>query len=124
MVRLFAKVAGAVLVLFGLVGLVVGESYLFGILNVDLFEDLLHLFTGALLLYGGFGGRGAAFARDVVGVLSLTYLLYGSVGLVYSPLVGFLPNPLTLADNLFHLFLGAAGVGSVALSWGRGPQKV
>lgn len=115
MSKLYAKVAGAVLVLIGVVGLLAGEGYLFGVLNIDLFEDLFHLTTGTLLLYAGFGG-GARLARDMVGILSLTYLLYGAVGFVYSPLLGLLPDPLTLLDNVFHLAVGAVGVASVALS--------
>ena len=116
MISLFAKISGVLLVLLGLVGLLVGEGYLFGVFNVDLFEDVLHLLTGAGFLYAGFGGRDAAFSRTAVGILSLSYLLYAVVGLLYSPLLGFLPDALTLVDNLFHLFIGAVGLAIVEFS--------
>lgn len=110
MVGLFAKISGVLLVLLGLVGLLVGEGYLFGVFNVDLFEDVLHLLTGAMFLYAGFGGRDSSFVNTMVGILSLGYLLYALVGLLYSPLLGFLPDALTLVDNLFHLSIGVAGL--------------
>ena len=121
MVKLYARVAGAVLALLGLVGLLAGGGYLFGIFNIDLFEDILHLVTGAVLLYAGFM-RDARFARDVVGVLSLTYLLYGVVGLIYPRIFGVLPDALTPLDNLFHLAVGVAGVVVIELSR-RGAEK-
>lgn len=109
--------------MLGLVGLLAGEGYLFGIFNVDLFEDVLHLGTGLALLYAGFGSSGEPFTRTAVLVLSLAYLLYALVGLIYSPLLGFLPDALTLVDNLFHLALGIAGVAIVELSRRTGSVK-
>ena len=116
MISLYAKVLGVLLVLLGLVGLLVGEGYLFGVFNVDLFEDVLHLLTGTVFLYAGFGGRDSSFVNKTVGILSISYLLYALVGLLYSPLLGFLPDALTLVDNLFHLSIGAAGLVLVEFS--------
>ena len=56
MLRLYAQILGVVLLLVGVVGLLVGERVLFGILNADILEDIVHLITGGLLAYVGFGG--------------------------------------------------------------------
>ena len=39
MVRLYAKVVGVTVILIGVVGLLLGDKSLFGVLNIDLAED-------------------------------------------------------------------------------------
>ena len=47
--RTYAQILGVVLLVIGVVGLVVGNQTLLGILNTDIFEDIVHLITGGLL---------------------------------------------------------------------------
>ena len=82
MVRRYAQILGLVLILVGLLGLLLGERVWFGVLNVDLFEDIVHLITGGLLAFVGFSERGGAYARSVVGGLGVIYLLVGLLGFV------------------------------------------
>jgi hypothetical protein len=67
--RIYAQIIGVVLVLVGVVGLVLGNMVWLGILNVDIVEDIVHLITGGLLAYVGFGRTDLALTRTVVGVL-------------------------------------------------------
>lgn len=46
MVRQYAKYMGIAIVLIGVVGLLLGEQSLLGVLNIDLGEDIVHLATG------------------------------------------------------------------------------
>jgi hypothetical protein len=118
MVRLYAQILGVVLLLVGVVGLLVGERLLLGILNADILEDIVHLITGGLLAYVGFGRTDPGLARNVVLVLGVIYLVVGLLGFVVPTLFGLLPDGYTIFDNLLHLALGVASI-AVAL-FGRG----
>ena len=91
-----------------------GERLLLGILNIDFLEDAVHVLTGGLLAYVGFGRTDLAFARNVVLGLGVIYLLVGLFGFVAPTLFGLLPDGYTVFDNLLHLALGALSI-AVAL---------
>lgn len=114
MVRVYAQVVGVVLILLGVLGLLLGDRLLLGILNIDVAEDLVHLITGGLLAYVGFAQRDAGVVRSVVGVLGVIYLFVGVIGFVVPTLFGLLPSGYTVIDNLIHL---AVGVLSIAVAW-------
>lgn len=108
--RLYAKVVGVVIVLIGIGGVVLGEQSLFGVLNIDIAEDLIHLVTGGLMAAVGFRGSDSA-VRTVVGGLGVVYLLVGVLGLFVPDLFGLLPHEYeTVLDNLIHLTLGVLGI--------------
>ncbi len=112
--RIYAQIIGVVLLLVGLVGFVLGNVVWLGILNVDIFEDIVHLITGGLLAYVGFGRVDQALTRTVVGVLGVIYLVVGVLGFVVPMMFGLIPHGYTVFDNLLHL---ALGIVSIALAW-------
>ena len=108
--RTYAKVAGVVIVLIGVGGLVLGEKSLFGVLNIDIAEDIVHLVTGGLMAAVGFRGSDSA-VRSVVGGLGIVYLLVGVLGIFVPDMFGLLPHEYeTVLDNLIHLTLGVLGI--------------
>ena len=109
MARTYATVLGAVLLLLGLVGLLLVDGLLLGLVNVDLLEDVIHLASGALLLYAG-TQRNVGLARGVVLAVSLIYLLVGALGFVVPYLFALLPHGYSLVDDLVHLILGILGL--------------
>lgn len=117
-IRQYAQVLGIVLILVGVLGLVLGDGLLLGILNIDIVEDIVHLLTGGILAYVGFGRVDAGAARSVVLTLGVVYLLVGILGFVVPMLFGLVPTGYTIFDNLLHLALGVLSL-VVALS-GRG----
>ncbi len=118
--RIYAQIIGVVLLLVGVVGLVLGDQVWLGILNVDIVEDIVHLITGGLLAYVGFGRTDEGLTRTVVGVLGIIYLMVGVVGFVMPMLFGLIPHSYTVFDNLLHL---ALGVLSIALAWFVGGER-
>ena len=102
-------------ILIGVVGLLAGEEPLLGLVNIDIVEDIIHLLTGGLLAYVGFGQRDEGLARSVVGGLGVVYLLVGVLGFVIPMLLGLVPHGYSIVDNIIHLALGAAGI-AVAFS--------
>jgi hypothetical protein len=118
--RIYAQVLGVVLLLVGVVGLVLGEQVWLGILNVDILEDIVHLITGGLLAYVGFGRTDLGLTRTVVGVLGIIYLVVGVLGFVTPVLFGLIPHGYTVFDNLLHL---ALGILSIAVAWFVGGEE-
>jgi hypothetical protein len=118
--RIYAQIIGVVLIVVGLVGLVLGDQVWLGILNVDILEDGVHLITGGLLAYVGFGRVDQALTRTVVGVLGVIYLVVGVLGFVVPMMFGLIPHGYTLFDNLLHL---ALGIVSIALAWFIGGER-
>jgi len=118
--RTYAQILGVVLLVIGVVGLVLGNQTLLGILNTDIFEDIVHLITGGLLAYVGFGRVDQALIRTVVGVLGIIYLVVGVLGFVVPMIFGLIPHGYTLFDNLLHL---ALGIVSIALAWFVGGER-
>ena len=110
MIRQYAQVIGIVVILLGLVGLLLGDQLLAGLLNIDIAEDLVHLASGALLLYAGFAARDAGLVRNIVGAVGVVYLLVGVLGFIIPDLFGLLPHEYTVFDNLLHLVLGILGI--------------
>jgi hypothetical protein len=118
----FAQILGVVLILVGLVGLVLGNRVWLGILNVDIVEDIVHLGTGALLAYVGFGRTDLPAARSVVLALGVIYLVVGILGFVVPMMFGLIPHGYTIFDDLLHLALGGLSL-AVALSAPRGSRQ-
>lgn len=124
MVRQIAGIFGLIIFLLGVAGLVLGDGPLLGLFNIELVEDIVHLVTGAILLYVGFGQRDEGLARTVVGALGVVYLLVGIIGFVVPTLFGLLPLGYHLADNLLHLVLGVIFLAVAYLYQGQGRETV
>jgi hypothetical protein len=86
-----------------------------------LFEDIVHLVTGGLLAYLGFGRTDLTLTRTVVGVLGIIYLVVGVLGFVVPMVFGLIPHGYTVFDNLLHLVLGIL---SIAVAWFVGGERV
>ena len=123
MARTYAGVVGIVVILIGVVGLIAGEQPLLGLVNIDIVEDIIHLLTGGLLAYVGFGQRDEGLARGVVGGLGAVYLLVGVLGFVLPMLLGLLPHGYSIVDNIIHLTLGVAGIAVAFSSRGGSPAR-
>jgi hypothetical protein len=108
--RVYATVTGASVVLIGIVGLVLGDQSLFGVLNIDLAEDAIHLLSGGALLAAGLLAQ-ERVVRSVVGVIGVVYLAVGLLAFATPRMFGLIPHGYeTVLDNLIHLTLGVLGI--------------
>ena len=114
MVREYGKVVGVTVVVIGVVGLLLGQKSLFGALNIDIAEDVIHLVTGGLLAYVGFAKRDSGVARAVVGGIGVVYLLVGAISFAEPNPLGLFPSEYSVLDNLIHLTLGIL---AIAVAW-------
>ena len=108
--RIYARIIGVVLLAVGVIGLVLGNRVWLGLLNVDILEDVVHLITGGLLAYVGFGRMDVGLVRAVVGVLGIIYLAVGVLGFIVPSMFGLIPHGYTVFDNLLHLALGIISI--------------
>jgi len=113
-VREYGKIVGVSVVLIGIVGLLLGQKSLFGALNIDIAEDVIHLVTGGLLAYVGFAKRDSGLARAVVGGIGVVYLLVGAISFAEPNPLGLFPSEYSVLDNLIHLTLGVL---AIAVAW-------
>jgi len=113
-VRDYGKVVGATVVLIGVVGLLLGQRSLFGALNIDIAEDIIHLLTGGLLAFVGFAGRDNGLGRAVVGGIGVVYLLVGAISFAEPNPLGLFPSEYSVLDNLIHVTLGIL---AIAVAW-------
>ena len=108
--RVYATVTGASVVLLGIVGLLLGDKSLFGVLNIDLAEDAIHLLSGGALLAAGLLAQ-ERVVRLVVGVVGVAYLAVGLLAFAAPRMFGLIPHGYeTVLDNLIHLTLGLLGI--------------
>lgn len=114
MVREYGKVVGVTVVLIGIVGLLLGQRSLFGALNIDIAEDLIHLATGGLLAYVGFAKGDSDLARTVVGGIGVVYVLVGAISFAEPNPLGLFPSEYSGLDNVIHLTLGVL---AIAVAW-------
>ena len=121
--RQIAGVFGVIILVVGVLGMVLGEGPFLG-LNIELPEDLIHIVTGGLLAYVGFGQNDERLARNVVGALGVVYLLVGVLGFVIPNLFGLLPRGYSIADNALHLALGVIFLGAAYFLRGEGRETV
>lgn len=122
--QLFAYLAGAVLVVVGLVGFAADSSFatgsgvdgdkLLGIFEVNGIHNLVHIATGLVLLAVA---PKPAIARYGVLAFGAVYALVTVIGLIDGEdVLGLLPvNP---ADNVLHIALTAAALLAGAISSG------
>ena len=114
MVREYGKVVGVTVIVIGVVGLLLGQKSLFGALNIDFAEDVIHLVTGGLLAYVGFAKRDSGVARTVVGAIGVVFLLVGAISFAEPNPLGLFPSEYSVLDNLIHLTLGIL---AIAVAW-------
>jgi hypothetical protein len=108
--RVYATVTGASVVLIGIIGLLLGDQSLFGVLNIDLAEDAIHLVSGGALLAAGLRAQ-ERVVRSVVGVIGVVYLAVGLLAFATPRMFGLIPHGYeTVLDNLIHLTLGVLGI--------------
>ncbi len=107
--RKYAQYLGIVLLLLAFIGFILGDNPLLGVLNIDIQEDIIHLLSGAILLYVGFN-KSEPTAANVAGALGLIYLIIGFTGFVTPDLIGILQHEYSLLDNLIHISIGIMSV--------------
>jgi hypothetical protein len=116
--RLYAAVAGALLLLLGIAGFFYSASFgapgsveeALGVLRVNAWINLLHILTGALgLLMVGFASRRYALA---VGGLYTVLAIWGFALDAGDAILGFLPA--SGGDDTLHLVVGLLGLAAAA----------
>lgn len=99
--KIILYVLGAVLVLVGLLGFV--NDPVFGIFEVDIFHNTIHLLTGAMLLIAG--ARGGSTGALLVKITAVFYALVAIIGFASSgdTILNLFEN--NFSDDILHVIL-------------------
>lgn len=119
LVQLFAVVV-AVLAVVGL--LTVGRQ-LFGVMNVDIFLDILRVGLALYLIYAGFyAARNEHTIHNALWTVAVAFLGLSLLGMLDAQLWGLLPAGLSGFDIAFHLTGGLLGlIAAAAMKENRMP---
>ncbi len=111
MITRWARIFGYMFLLIGILGFIPGitsNGFLFGIFHVNALHNLIHLFTGGLLLWACRKSECAVLRSFQV--LVAAYGVITLLGLVYYNQLWLGPIALNFADTLLHLAFTAAAV--------------
>ena len=115
--RWYAILVGVVLVVVGLLGFIsnpiVGEPQGNPLFVTGLVHNLVHIVTGALALYIGYGLSGLSRANALIG-FGVLYAVILVLTLVSPNLFGILNYGVNTMDHVLHAVLA---VGSLAIGW-------
>lgn len=125
----FAIVVGIVLIVVGLIGFInnpiVGAPSNNPLFVSGAVHNLVHIVTGALALYIGYGLTGINRANGLIG-LGVAYALVLVATLISPDMFGLLQYPVNTPDHVLHVILAVAmiGVGWMARSETRDSRPV
>lgn len=111
MLRLAAKIFGAVFLLIGVLGffpVFTPDGNLLGIFHVNTLHNLVHLASGVVALIAGFSS--ARYAKMYFQVFGVVYALVAVLGFVYgdNSILGLVAS--NVADTLLHVVIAAAAL--------------
>jgi hypothetical protein len=130
--RIYAGVAGATLDIAGIIGFFYSADFgspgevagVFGVLDANAWQNVLHILTGALGLLAF--GAGAQAARRYALAVGAVYIVIGIWGLPAGSgdsILGILP--VNTGADVFHLLIGAGGLSTflvAGVATPEGPQ--
>lgn len=115
--KLYAKAAGVVLLLIGVIGPL--QPHLLG-MDLSKRHSAVHVLTGALLAWAGFTGAAESLTKNIVLVFGAIYTILGVWGFFTPMIVGDLRIFHTdVITNCIHLVVGLAGM-AAAMMGGAG----
>lgn len=111
MTQLVAKILGVVLILVGVLGFVpvlTTDGQLLGIFHVNTLHNIIHLASGAAVLYAGMNSE--KLSRMYFKVFGIVYALVTVLGFVYGDksILGLVAN--NMADTFLHLAIAAVSL--------------
>lgn len=111
--KLYGKVVGVVLILVGAVGFVMPD--LMG-MDLNTKHSVVHLVTGALLAFLGFGGADEGLTKTIVLVFGVVYTALGVIGFFMNPVLPMLAIYSSGAlVNVIHLAVGLLGLAAAMM---------
>ncbi|WP_317229703.1 hypothetical protein [Clavibacter sp. MX14-G9D] len=98
----------------GFVGLFIEGSHLLGILNVDLFVDVLYLLSAGVLLFAGTRQLRPLPIRATLAAFGGLFTLMGVLSIVDNELGGLTPTGFTIVDDFLFFGIGLSGLALAA----------
>lgn len=94
----------------GFVGLFIEGSHLLGVLNVDIFVDVLYLLSAVVLLFAGTRQLGPGAIRATLAAFGGLFTLLGVLSILDNELGGLTPTGFTVVDDFLFFGIGLSGL--------------
>lgn len=112
MAKQYSKIVGVALIAVGLLGVILNEQSLFGLLHFEMVHNIVHLLTGAIGAWIGFKGSDKA-AKSFAQIFGAVYTLLALAGFFGMTGIGEALGAMHLMDgayNVIHLIIGGWGL--------------
>jgi hypothetical protein len=121
MAKAYAAMLGILIGSHALIGWLIEGSRMLGVLNVDIFNDIVYTICAAALLYVGSTHTRVKVVQGVLIVVGLVFVLLAFGSVMDERLGGLLPTGTTILDHLLLFGTGGAALLLGVSPWAREP---
>jgi hypothetical protein len=121
MAKAYAVMLGILIGSHAFVGWFIEGSRMLGVLNVDIFNDIVYTVCAVALLVVGSTDTPVKVIQSVLVVVGLVFVLIGALSVMDERLGGLLPSGTTIIDHLLLLGTGGAALILGVSPWARKP---
>jgi hypothetical protein len=121
MAKAYAVMLGILIGSHAFVGWFIEGSRMLGVLNVDIFNDIVYTVCAVALLVVGSTDTPVKVIQAVLVVVGLVFVLIGALSVMDERLGGLLPSGTTIIDHLLLLGTGGAALLLGVSPWARKP---
>ena len=121
MAKAYAVMLGILIGSHALIGWFIEGSRMLGVLNVDIFNDIVYTLCAVALLIVGSTHTPVKVVQAVLVVVGLVFVLLGLGSLADERLGGLLPTGTTILDHLLLFGTGGAALLLGVSPWARKP---
>jgi hypothetical protein len=121
MAKAYAAMLGILIGGHALIGWLIEGSRMLGVLNVDIFNDIVYTICAVALLYVGSTHTPVKVVQGVLIVVGLVFVLLALGSVMDERLGGLLPTGTTILDHLLLFGTGGAALLLGVSPWAREP---
>jgi hypothetical protein len=123
MAKAYAVMLGILIGSHALIGWFIEGSRMLGVLNVDIFNDIVYTACAAALLFVGSTHTPVKVIQTVLVLVGLVFVVLSVGSIIDEHLFGLLPSGVTILDHLLLLGTGGAALLLGVSPWAREPLE-
>jgi hypothetical protein len=123
MAKAYAVMLGILIGSHALIGWFIEGDRMLGLLNVDIFNDIVYTACAAALLFVGSTHTPVKVIQGVLVLVGLVFMALSAGSLLDEHLFGLLPSGVTLLDHMLLIGTGAGALLLGVVPWAREPLE-